>query len=142
MSEASTERPHLTMAEPGDLTDDEKARRAHITEQLEGIAARFEERNSDLFPDGTGERAPVHQAADQWIAQFAQLGATLTDLGRDYEGSVTLVGKITWDAKAECFVATAKCESHAVKTIKRAPAATVMAVGYTQGEAQGRLFEV
>jgi len=140
MTDTSPALPHLIDSDDAHLTEDERQRREHITEQLEGIAARFDERAADLFPDGTGERAPVHRAADQWIAEFAQLGPTLTDLGEDYEGSVTLVGKITWDANAKVFVATAKCERFMVKTAKRAPALTQMAVGYNQGQAQLRLF--
>ena len=98
MTDTSPALPHLIDSDDAHLTEDERQRRAHITEQLEGIAARFEERNSDLFPDGTGERAPVHQAADQWIAQFAQLGPTLTGLGEEYEGEV----KLTEIGRASC----------------------------------------
>jgi len=141
VGDTATERPHLTVAGSEDhLTEDERQRRAHITEQLEGIAARFEERNSDLFPDGTGERAPVHQAADQWIAQFAQLGPTLTGLGEEYEGEVKLTGKITYDAKLEKWVASAKCDVPTIRTMKREPALAVAETGEDQGSAQLRLF--
>jgi hypothetical protein len=129
------------MAEPGDLTDDEKARRAHITEQLEGIAARFEERNSDLFPDGTGERAPIRLATDQFIGEVAALGPKLAELGDEFEGEVILRCKITIDRKSRVPVATARVERPTIKSVKLDAAFESSRMGDNAGQAVLALFD-
>jgi len=116
---------------------DEMARRDKITGQFEGIAERLDE----MHADGTGERAPIRLATDQFIGEVAALGPKLAELGDEFEGEVILRCKITIDRKSRVPVATARVERPTIKSVKLDAAFESSRMGDNAGQAVLALFD-